>query len=160
MDVPKHTSRIKRVSSLPIRFKFPPRLLSTCGASLLLLTARRIKDCLMWMFDGDLIGKEASKTFISSRFLCSRSHSGEYMFEILQTFLLAVFGTPWTYKCICVSSDGAANMRGNTRGLVTRMADACVEGMGRVWCGLHQLDLVMQRAFTDALVEMFCGNLV
>ena len=43
-------------------------------------------------------------------------HSGEYMFEILQTFLLAVFGIPCTQKCTCESSDGAANMRGNTGG--------------------------------------------
>lgn len=85
-------------------------------------------------------------------------HTGENMFDVLKSFLDSVI-CEWKRQCIAVSSDGAANMTGRARGLVTRMQSVCVGGLIRLWGGLHQLDLVMQRVFKPALEERFYGTL-
>ena len=52
-------------------------------------------------------------------------HTGEIMFSVLEKFLNAVLSGGWLQQCICVSSDGARNMTGETRGLVFRIPRAC-----------------------------------
>ena len=74
-------------------------------------------------------------------------HTGENMFEVLKQFLDAVFLYSWSKKCVAVSMGGARNMTGRVQGLVTRIQYCCLPGMLRIWCGRHQLDLVMQRVF-------------
>lgn len=86
-------------------------------------------------------------------------HTGDNMFEVLKRFLDAVFSNSWTKKCVAVSTDGARNMTGRVQGLVTRIQHCCLPGMLRIWCGLHQLDLVMQRVFKPSLEGQFYSTL-
>ncbi|GMF45740.1 unnamed protein product [Phytophthora fragariaefolia] len=65
----------------------------------------------------------------------------------------------WKNAVIAVSSDGAANMTGKVSGLVTRLQAVCTPGMLRIWCGLHQFDLVMQRVYSSAMDDMFYSTL-
>eukprot|EP00171_Calliarthron_tuberculosum_P009058 IDg9058t1 len=62
-------------------------------------------------------------------------------------------------KCVVVSTDGTRNMVGQVIGIVTRIQQTCLPGMLRVWCGLHQLDLVMQRVFKLSFEEQFYSTL-
>lgn len=87
-------------------------------------------------------------------------HTGVNMFVALRRFLVAVFTESWSQKCISVSSDGARNMSGSVQGLVTRILNECPPGIIRIWCGLHQLDLIMQRVFKPALDTEFYSTLV
>ena len=82
-------------------------------------------------------------------------HSGENMFLVLQRLFDAVFSESWRSRCICVSSDGAKNMTGCLQGLVTRISNECSPGLIRIWCGLHQLDLVMQSVYEAAYNRQF-----
>ena len=46
-------------------------------------------------------------------------------------------------------------MTGRTQGLLMWIDKVTSHGMIRVWCGLHQLDLVMQRVYKKALDNEF-----
>lgn len=85
-------------------------------------------------------------------------HTGAAMFDTLGKFLDSVVAS-WKGSTISVSSDGAASMTGRISGLATRIQQVCEPGMIRVWCGLHQLDLVMQRVYSSALDEQFHSTL-
>ena len=50
-------------------------------------------------------------------------------------------------------------MTGRIQGLITRLCRAASNDLIRVWCGLHQLDLVMQRVFKPALQDDFYSKL-
>ena len=50
-------------------------------------------------------------------------------------------------------------MTGRIQGIATRFERETPNGIIRVWCGLHQLDLVMQRVFVAALDEEFLNSL-
>ena len=82
-------------------------------------------------------------------------HTGENMFVVLKELLDSVFNPTWKLKCVFVSSDGARNMTGSTNGLVTHTSKYCDPGIIQIWCGCHQLDLVMQRVFKPAFDENF-----
>ena len=78
-------------------------------------------------------------------------HTGKNIFEVLKRFLDSVFSYLWSNKCVAVLMDGARNRTGRVQGLVTLIQDFCLSGTLRIWCGLHQLDLVMQRVFKPSL---------
>jgi hypothetical protein len=80
------------------------------------------------------------------------------MFLTLKKVMDALF-KGWSRRIIAVSTDGARSMTGGSRGLVTRIQRICSPGLIRVWCGLHQLDLVMQRIFCAACDETFYAAL-
>jgi hypothetical protein len=46
-------------------------------------------------------------------------------------------------------------MTGRARGLATRLGQCTTAKLIRIWCGLHQLDLVVGRVFKKALDEEF-----
>jgi hypothetical protein len=77
-------------------------------------------------------------------------HTGENVFDVLVPFLDAVFPSR-KKKCIAVSTDGARSMTGRSEGVVSRFHEVCQPGLVRIWCDLHQLDLVMQRVYKTAL---------
>jgi hypothetical protein len=77
-------------------------------------------------------------------------HTGENMFNVLARFLDAVIPS-WRTKCIAVSTDGARSMTGRFQGVASRFHQVCKPGLIRIWCGLHQLDLVMQRVYKPSL---------
>jgi len=82
-------------------------------------------------------------------------HTGENLFRVLQKFLDALLEDSWKHTCIRVSTDGARNMIGRVQGLVSRVQQVCSLDILQIWCGLHQLDLVMQRVYKPALESEF-----
>ena len=50
-------------------------------------------------------------------------------------------------------------MTGRLQGLVSRIASECSPDLIRVWCGLHQLDLVVQSVYKASLDEQFYSTL-
>ena len=74
-------------------------------------------------------------------------HTGENMFVVLKRLLDSVFYPTWKLKCISVFSDGVRNMTGSKNGLVTHILKHFDPGIIQIWCGLHQLDLVLQHIF-------------
>ena len=82
-------------------------------------------------------------------------HTGENIFVVLKKLLDAVFNPMWRLKWISVSSNGARNMTGCTNSLVTCISYHCDSGIILIWCGLHQLDFVMQRIFKPAFDGRF-----
>ena len=82
-------------------------------------------------------------------------HTGENIFVVHKKLLDAVFNPMWGLKCISVYSNGARNMTGCTNSFVTCISYHCDSGIILIWCGLHQLDFVMQRIFKPAFDGRF-----
>ena len=74
------------------------------------------------------------------------SHTGENTFLLITKFLDALCEN-WRKKLISVSTDGASNIHGRHKGAVTRLDQICLDRFYRMWCGAHQLDLVVQAIF-------------
>jgi hypothetical protein len=72
-------------------------------------------------------------------------HTAGNIFNMLVKFLDVLYAK-WRAKLIGMSSDGENTMTGRHTGLVTRMI-ACTENpVLRIWCALHQIDLVVKSA--------------
>lgn len=81
-------------------------------------------------------------------------HTGDYMFELFER-LFNVLDPSWKNKVLGVTTDGAKNMTGRHRGAVTRIQNAVLPyGFYRIWCALHQLDVVIQKC----VLEYFCDD--
>ena len=81
----------------------------------------------------------------------------ENQFIISDSFfaqILNVVDPYWKLKLLGFSTDGASNMTGSVRGLATRLEQVALPGFIRVWCAVHQLDLVMQKT-----LQAFCENI-
>jgi hypothetical protein len=82
------------------------------------------------------------------------SHTGEAQFELICKVLNEVFPN-WHAALLAVTTDGARNMTGRIRGLVTRLQQVAVpSGFYRVWCPLHQLEIILGAVWT----ELDCGE--
>src|SRR5947207_1762581 len=75
-------------------------------------------------------------------------HSAENMSNLISNFLDIVC-SDWRVKLIGVSTDGASVMTGPVKGVATRIEKEATHKIYGVWCGLHQLDLVMKYAYKD-----------
>ena len=75
-------------------------------------------------------------------------HTGENMYDLISNFLDVIY-LEWRSKLIGVGTDGASSMTGVLKGVTTRLENDAQYGLYRVWCGLHQLDLVMKYAYKD-----------
>ncbi len=79
-------------------------------------------------------------------------HTAENIFNMLLKFLDVLY-EKWRAKLIGMSSDGENMMTGRHTDLVTRMI-ACTENpVLRIWCALHQINLVVKLA-----AEEFAGG--
>jgi hypothetical protein len=77
------------------------------------------------------------------------THTGENMFNLVVR-ILDVVCPRWRMQLIGVGSDGANAMTGQFQGIVTRLQkESANTKFYRVWCGLHQLDLVLKHAYAD-----------
>jgi hypothetical protein len=120
-----------------------------------------LKDC--WAFSIGLDGgNNAGSAYLDIRMRCyykdnlhnfhllaipmRERHTGQYQFDLVVT-ALDVFAPNWRYQLIGVTSDGASTMTGCIQGTCTRLARECHTTLFRIWCGAHQLDLVMKKAF-------------
>ncbi|KAI2493008.1 hypothetical protein MHU86_2095 [Fragilaria crotonensis] len=83
-------------------------------------------------------------------------HTGEVMFNMLTKFL-DVLCPNWKVSMLGVATDGARNMTGRAVGVVTRLQQAMHPKcpMLRIWCGAHQLDLVMEHVMKKVVNESF-----
>lgn len=92
-------------------------------------------------------------------------HSGAKMMSFLTKFFGALY-EHWKYLIVRISTDGDRSMTGWIGDVVTRILTLLPPGATRVWCGLHQRDLVMQFADEKAfgiyfliLLTKMIGNL-
>jgi hypothetical protein len=76
-------------------------------------------------------------------------HTGLAMFEMFEK-LFDVVCPLWKDKLIGCSTDGAANMTGHLSGVVTRIQNVVKPNFMRVWCLLHQMDIIMQKVYKRA----------
>jgi hypothetical protein len=75
-------------------------------------------------------------------------HTAANMFLLVSRFLDVI--TPqWRMQLIGIGSDGANVMTGHFQGVVTQMVGQINHKVYRVWCGLHQLDLVLKHAYKN-----------
>lgn len=82
-------------------------------------------------------------------------HTAQLLLDVAVKFLDALH-PQWRHILVGVATDRANVMTGRTRGVVTLLEQQVVgRKLIRVWCGLHQLDLVLQRVFKAALRESF-----
>jgi hypothetical protein len=73
-------------------------------------------------------------------------HTSENMSNLVARFLDIVC-SDWCAKLIGVSTDGASAMTGPVKGVATRIKKEAKYKIYRIWCGLHQLDLVLKYAY-------------
>ena len=85
-------------------------------------------------------------------------HTGLIMFEALAKFFDALF-PEWRNFLVGVSSDGDRSMTGRIQGVLTRLAKESLLELFKIWCGLHQFDLLMQRVYSASLDEEFYSTL-
>jgi hypothetical protein len=85
-------------------------------------------------------------------------HTGEYQYNLVVS-LLDVLAPNWRHQLIGIATDGASTMTGCIKGTCTRLSNECHSRIFRIWCGAHQLDLVMKRAFNKLCNEKFLDTL-
>ncbi len=85
-------------------------------------------------------------------------HTGEYQFDLVVA-LLNILAPKWRHQLIGVTTDGASNMTGRISGTATRLSSEVHSHMFRIWCGAHQLDLVVKKALRNLCGEDFMGVL-
>ena len=71
------------------------------------------------------------------------SHTGEYIF-LHSERALDVIRLNWRDLIISISADGERKMTGRAQGVATRFERVADPGFFRLWCGLHQLDIVLK----------------
>jgi hypothetical protein len=73
--------------------------------------------------------------------------------------VLDVIDPMWRSKLIAISTDGERTMTGHRSGVQTRFEEAAEHPIVRVWCGLHQVDLVAQREYVALSDDTFVSTL-
>ena len=86
-------------------------------------------------------------------------HTGQYMFNIVSEFF-DVLCENWKSKLIGIASDGTSSMTGHRSGVVTRLHQVSLPGCYRVWCGAHQMDLVVQKIFLKLCDDSFVSTVM
>ena len=101
-----------------------------------------------FLFNGDI------NNFHLLDLLIEGYHTGQQIFEMTQK-VLYVIHPRWKNALIGVASDGARNMTGWHSGLLTYLHQATLPNFIPIWCGAHQLDLVIERMYNKLLKEDF-----
>jgi hypothetical protein len=73
-------------------------------------------------------------------------HTGLATFEMFEKLFDAVCPL-WKDKLIGCSTDGATNMTGRLSGVMTQIQNVVKPNFMRVWCLLHQIDIIMQKVY-------------
>jgi hypothetical protein len=84
-------------------------------------------------------------------------HSDDIL--VLFGLLLSVLDRAWSKIIVGITTDAAANMTGSDRGAASRIECEACKRFYRTWCGLHQLDIVVQRAVSKLYDDKFYGQL-
>ena len=88
-------------------------------------------------------------------------HTGNLMFDVFKEAMDAIL-PQWEHLLLSTCSDGARNMMGRVRGIVTRIAQRSADAghkLIRFWCGAHQLDLVIARFVGEYCDASWYGTL-
>lgn len=85
-------------------------------------------------------------------------HTAEVIFDTAAK-ALDVLCPPWKDTIIGVSTDGERKMTGRISGVATRFQNVAKPGFIRIWCGAHQLDIVLQSVYTKLGDEQFYQQL-
>ena len=87
-------------------------------------------------------------------------HTGEIMFDTMAK-CLDLLHESWKDTIIGVSTDGTPSITGRIQGFATHVERAALSpGRIRVWCDLHQLDLVMQAFYKAVMSEQWYKFLI
>jgi len=82
-------------------------------------------------------------------------HTSDNMCNLISG-VLDILCPMWRSKILGVGSDGAPAMTGCIQGVVTQLEQQAEHQIYCVWCGLHQLDLIMKGAYE----ELFDGEFI
>ena len=85
-------------------------------------------------------------------------HTGELMYDLAAKTLDNLVHD-WRSRIISITTDGASSMTGQFRGVASRFGNVALPGFYRIWCALHQLDLVLQRLYNSLCDDSFVGTL-
>jgi len=83
-------------------------------------------------------------------------HTWDIMSTMVSKFLTVLYPN-WTIRLLGLTSDEAHNMTGRVASVITRL-DAAMHSdcsLIQIWCGAHQLDLVMEDIMSNAIKERF-----
>ena len=72
---------------------------------------------------------------------------------------LTVVDPDWQLEVVLIGTDGKCTMTGRISILKTRFEEAVEFPIVRVWCGLHQIDLVAQKTYLALFDNTFVSNL-
>ncbi len=125
----------------------------------------------MWAFSIGLnAGNNAGLSYLDIRMRCyfkgdlqnlqllaismREQRTGEYQFNLVVS-LLNVLAPNGRHHLIGITTDGASTMTGCIKGTRTCLSNECHSCIFRIWCGAHQLDLVMKQAFNNLCNEKF-----
>jgi hypothetical protein len=86
-------------------------------------------------------------------------HTGSAIADLFSRVLSTLCPRDWTKNLIGISTDGAANMTGHVSGFVTLLTAKAFPGIFRIWCGAHQLDLVIQNLMMSLSGDEFYTTL-
>jgi len=81
-------------------------------------------------------------------------HTGQVTFEVASK-ALDVLCESWRDMLIGISTDGEKKTTGRVSGVAARFQQVCRPRFIRIWCGAHQLDIVLQDAYTHFGKETF-----
>ena len=85
-------------------------------------------------------------------------HTGEQIYLHAKK-MLDILCPGW--KCIIysITTDDEKKMTGHFQGNTSRFEQPSLPAFLRIWCGLHQLDLVLQQFYTELMDKSFYGIL-
>jgi hypothetical protein len=85
-------------------------------------------------------------------------HTAEQIF-IHAAKLLDVLHSDWRSTILSITTDRERKMTGHVQGVDTRFEQVAQPGFFRIWCGLHQLDLCLQKFYQELMDEQFYSSL-
>jgi hypothetical protein len=85
-------------------------------------------------------------------------HTGENIFNPLSTTLNNL-APDWRNRILYVTTEEASSMAGQQQGIASRLQNVSLPGFYRVWCEIHQLDLVLQKLYNSVCDDSFVGTM-
>ena len=85
-------------------------------------------------------------------------HTGEYQYGLIVE-AIHVLAPNWRHQLIAITTDGASAMTGCVQGTCTQLSNECHGNICQIWCGAHQLDLIVKNAFNYLMNETFLKTL-
>lgn len=87
-----------------------------------------------------------------------QQHTDQIMIEVLVTLSDAPY-LEWRKRLVDVSSDGDRAMTGRTQDVLRRLSVEALSGLYKIWCCLHQSDVLMQLVYLESLDKDFYSTL-